>query len=90
MVKNKLAPPFRQAEVDVIFGRGVCKAGEVLARAEAAGVLTRSGSWISFGDERLGQGKENVRDRLLEEPMLLQRLTAAVRDLPVEFATAEA
>jgi recombination protein RecA len=90
VVKNKLAPPFRQAEVDVIFGRGVCKAGEVLARAEAAGVLTRSGSWISFGDERLGQGKENVRDRLLEEPMLLQRLTAAVRDLPVEFATAEA
>ncbi|HMV70330.1 MAG TPA: recombinase RecA [Myxococcota bacterium] len=90
VVKNKLAPPFRQAEVDVIFGRGVCRVGEVLARAEAAGVLTRSGSWISFGDERLGQGKENVRDRLLEDHGLLERLTDAVLALPMEFASAEA
>jgi recombination protein RecA len=89
VVKNKLAPPFRQAEVDIIYGRGVCKAGEVLARAEAAGVLTKNGSWLSFGDERLGQGRENVRDRLIEEPALLARITAAVRDVPMEFATGD-
>jgi recombination protein RecA len=90
VVKNKLAPPFRQAEVDVIYGRGVCRIGEVLQRAEAAGVLTKSGSWLSFGDERLGQGRENVRDRLADDPELLERLTAAVRAVPMEFATAEA
>ncbi len=78
VVKNKLAPPFRSAEVDVMYGRGICRAGEVLELGEAAGLITKSGSWLSFGDERLGQGKENVRERLLAEPELLERLSASV------------
>jgi recombination protein RecA len=90
VVKNKLAPPFRQAEVDVMYGRGVCKAGEALSRAEAAGLLSKSGSWLSFGEERLGQGRENARDRLLAEPALLARLAAAVREVPVEFDAVDA
>jgi recombination protein RecA len=90
IVKNKLAPPFRQAEVDIIFGRGVCKAGEVLTRAEEAGLLTKSGSWISFGDERLGQGRENARDRLMEDPALMERIVQAVRAAPMTFDAAEA
>ena len=78
-IKNKLAPPFRTAEVDVLYGRGISRAGEVLDRAEERGVITKSGSWYAFGDERLGQGKENVRDRLVAEPALLARLVDALR-----------
>lgn len=79
VVKNKLAPPFRSAEIEIYFGRGVCKAAELLTLAEERGLLTKSGSWLSLGDERLGQGRENVRERLLSEPALLERLTTAVR-----------
>lgn len=86
VMKNKLAPPFRQAEVDIFFDRGVCKASEVLARAEKTGILTRSESGISFEGELLGPGRESVRDLLREDAALLQRLMIAVRDLPMEFA----
>ncbi len=78
-IKNKLAPPFRTAEVDILYGVGISRAGEVLDRAEAAGVITKSGSWYAFGEERLGQGKEKVRDRLTEEPELLARIVGALR-----------
>ncbi len=78
VVKNKLAPPFRSAEVDLVYGRGISKAAEVIDRAEKAGLITRSGSWFALGDERLGQGKENVRDRLQKEPELMARLLAAL------------
>lgn len=88
VVKNKLAPPFRSAEVEIMYGRGICRAGEVLTRAEEAGVITRSGSWFSMGEERLGQGKENIRDRLVAEPELMARMIAALR--PVEVTTDEA
>jgi recombination protein RecA len=84
VVKNKLAPPFRSAEVDMMYGRGICRAGEVLGRAEAGGVIARSGSWFTFGDERLGQGKENVRERLQREPELLARVIAALRERPAD------
>jgi len=77
-IKNKLAPPFRTAEVDILYGIGISRAGEVLDRAEEAGIVKKSGSWYAFGDERLGQGKENVRDRLKAEPELMARLVAAL------------
>ncbi len=89
VVKNKLAPPFRQAEIDILYGRGVCQAGEALQAAEAAGLLSKSGAWLSFADEKLGNGKENARERLLAEPALLARLVEAVRAAPVAFAVAE-
>ncbi|MCB9666474.1 MAG: recombinase RecA [Alphaproteobacteria bacterium] len=84
VVKNKLAPPFRNAEVEIMYGRGICRAGEILSAAEERGVIERSGSWFAFGEERLGQGKENVRDRLVAEPELLARVLAALREVEGE------
>ncbi len=78
VVKNKLAPPFRTIEVDIVYGRGICRAGEVLARAEAEGLITRSGSWYSLGEERIGQGRESVRDAILQEPALLQKIEGLI------------
>lgn len=78
-IKNKVAPPFRTAEVDILYGVGISRAGEVLDRAEEAGLVTKSGSWYAFGEERLGQGKENVRERLKSEPDLLARILSALR-----------
>lgn len=74
VVKNKLAPPFRAVEVEIMYGRGVCRAGELLAQAEAAGLVTRSGSWYSLGDERLGQGRETIRERLITDDALFERM----------------
>lgn len=87
VVKNKLAPPFQQAEVEIIYGRGICQAGELMAEAEAAGLLKKSGSWYTLGDDRVGQGRENVRQRLLEEPELMAQLTELL--LPAEPALAK-
>ncbi len=72
VVKNKLAPPFQQTEVEIIYGRGICRAGELMAMAEKSGVLTRAGSWYNLGDQRLGQGREKVRDLLNGDPKLFQ------------------
>jgi recombination protein RecA len=74
IVKNKLAPPFQQVEVDVMYGRGVCRAGELLQAAEARGLLHKSGSWYSLGDERIGQGYESVRDQVTQDAALAERL----------------
>ncbi len=65
VVKNKLAPPFREVEVDILFGRGIWAAGDLVDRGIELGVLTRSGSWISWGTDKLGQGREKVA-RLFE------------------------
>jgi recombination protein RecA len=74
VVKNKMAPPFKTFEVDIMYGRGVCRAGELLARAEESGLVTKSGSWYSLGDERLGQGFESVRDNLVANAELFDRI----------------
>ncbi|MEN0065024.1 MAG: recombinase RecA [Myxococcota bacterium] len=78
VVKNKLAPPFRTVEVEIMYGRGICRAGEVLAQAEAHGLISRSGSWYRLGDERIGQGREAVRDAMIQEPALLQRIEGLI------------
>lgn len=79
VVKNKMAPPFRQVEVEIRFGAGICQASEVLDHAESMGVISRSGAWFSMGSERLGQGRERVRERLLEDAGLRGQLLDAVR-----------
>jgi recombination protein RecA len=78
VIKNKLAPPFKSIEVDIMYGRGVCQAGELLERAEESGLLTKSGSWYSLGDQRLGQGFEAVREQLVADRKLYERLAALV------------
>ncbi|SDN51797.1 recombinase RecA [Desulfonauticus submarinus] len=66
VVKNKVAPPFKEAEFDILYGRGISREGELIDLGVKLGVVDKSGAWYAFGDERLGQGKENVRSLLLE------------------------
>ncbi len=79
VVKNKLAAPFREAEFDIIYGHGIEHAGDVLDLAAAHDVVNRSGTWYSFNEERLGQGRDRVVDLLHENPDLLERIEKAVR-----------
>ena len=66
VVKNKLAPPFRQAEFDIMYGKGISKMGELVDLGVKAGVVDKSGSWFSYGDQRIGQGRENAKNFLRE------------------------
>lgn len=79
VVKNKVAPPFRQAEFDMIFGQGISKLGDLIDQALAMGIIQKSGTWFSFGDTRLGQGRENARAYLEQNPELVQQIEQAVR-----------
>ncbi len=79
VVKNKVAPPFKQAEFDVIFGKGISKTGDLLDQALAMGIIQKSGTWFSFGDMRLGQGRENARVYLEEHPEVVEAIEEAVR-----------
>ncbi len=76
VVKNKLAPPFRQAEVEIRFGEGICRSSDLLDQGLAAGVLSRSGSWHSWGETRIGQGREAARQWLAEHREDAERLRA--------------
>ena len=79
VVKNKMAPPFRQVEVEIRFGVGICQASEMLDHAESMGLVSRSGAWFSMGQDRLGQGRERVRERLLADEALREQVMAAVQ-----------
>jgi recombination protein RecA len=80
IVKNKVAAPFRDAEVDIIYGEGFSKEGDLLDLGAAQGVVEKSGAWFSYGGERLGQGRENARTFLKEHPEIRQRIDTALRD----------
>jgi recombination protein RecA len=79
VVKNKLAAPFKEAEFDIVYGRGIDHTGDVLDLAAQMNVVSKSGTWYSYGDERLGQGKERVVELLNETPDLLKKIEVAVR-----------
>ncbi len=74
VVKNKLAPPFRKAEFDIMYGEGISLTGEVIDLGVEKGIIQKSGSWFSYGDTRLGQGRETVRRLLADNPELLEEL----------------
>ena len=80
VVKNKVAPPFKEATFDVIYGRGIVRSRDLLNTGEALGIISRSGSWYSFGDNRLGQGIGNSAKALEEDPALADQIEAAIRE----------
>ena len=81
IVKNKLAPPFRSAEFDIIFGRGISREGSLIDVGVETGALTKSGTWFSYGDTRLGQGRDNARTFLEEHPDVADTLERQVRSI---------
>jgi recombination protein RecA len=80
VVKNKVAPPFRMAEFDIIFGSGISKEGDVLDLGVELDIVEKSGSWFSFNEERIGQGRENVRRFLTEHPDVMKNISDRVKE----------
>jgi len=79
VVKNKVAPPFRFAEFDILFGEGISKVGEIIDLGVEKNVIKKSGSWFSYGDTKLGQGRDTVKQLLMDNPELCDELEAKVR-----------
>ena len=80
VVKNKVAPPFKQAEVDIMYGEGISRQGEILDMASELDIIQKSGAWYSYNEERLGQGRENAKQYLIENPDVTEELYHAIRD----------
>ena len=80
IVKNKVAPPFREAEFDIVYGEGISKAGNILDMAVNLDIIEKSGSWFSYNGERIGQGRENVKKYLIDNPDILEEVEAKVRE----------
>jgi len=79
-VKNKVAPPFREAEFDILYGTGISKEGELIDIASENGIIEKTGAWYAFGGDRIGQGRENARDFLREHPDVATTIEAKVRE----------
>ncbi len=79
VVKNKLAPPFKQVEFDIMYGEGVSKMGEIIDLGVKAGIVEKSGSWFSHDSQRIGQGRENAKAFLRNNPDIASRIEAAIR-----------
>ncbi|MCS6901655.1 MAG: recombinase RecA [Polyangiaceae bacterium] len=78
VVKNKLSPPFREIEFDIMYGQGISRAGDVLDLATEEGIVEKSGAWFSYNNERIGQGRENVKAMLEQNPKLLDKIEAQI------------
>ena len=74
IVKNKVAPPFKRAEFDIMYGEGISKVGEILDLGVEMGIIKKSGSWFSYGDVKLGQGRDGVKALIKDNPELLEEL----------------
>ena len=80
VVKNKVAPPFKQVEFDIMYGEGISKMGELVDLGVKAGVVEKSGAWFSYDSQRLGQGRENAKAFLKENPDLAAKIEQAIRE----------
>ena len=80
VVKNKVAPPFKMAEFDILYGKGISAEGSLIDLGMELKVITKSGAWYSYGEERLGQGRENVREFLKENPDVAMEIEQKVRE----------
>ncbi len=79
VAKNKMAPPFRQAEFDIIYGQGISKVGDIVDLAVEQKLIDKSGTWYSYGDSRLGQGRENVKAFLMENPKIMEEIENRIK-----------
>jgi recombination protein RecA len=86
VVKNKVAPPFREVEFDIMYGEGVSKIGEIIDLGVKGGIVEKSGSWFSYDSQRIGQGRENVREFLKNNPDIAGRIEAQVRKNSTKIA----
>ena len=80
VVKNKVAPPFREAEFDIMYGKGISKEGNIVDLAVNLDIIEKSGSWFSYNDARIGQGRENVKKFLIENPDIMKEVEDKIRD----------
>ena len=80
VVKNKIAPPFREAEFDIMFGQGISREGDILDLAADAGIINKSGAWYAYEGDKIGQGRENAKNYIHENPAFFDMLEAKVRD----------
>ena len=90
VVKNKVAPPFKQAEFEILYGEGISREGEIIDLGVANGIVDKAGSWYSYGDDRIGQGKENVREYLKANPAMSEEIEARIRATLLPDTTAGA
>ena len=81
VVKNKVAPPFKKVEFDIMFGKGISRSGEVLDMAVDTDVIKKSGSWFSYGDTKLGQGRDAVKNMIEDNPELMQELEEKIKEV---------
>ncbi len=81
VVKNKIAPPFKEAEFDIMFGKGISKVGDILDLAAQADIVDKSGAWYAYGGNKIGQGRENAKQFLTEHPEICNEIDAKVREL---------
>jgi len=80
VVKNKVAPPFRKAEFDIMYGEGISKVGEIIDLGVDLNIMKKSGSWFSYGETRLGQGRDSVKQMLLDNPELMEELESRIKE----------
>ena len=80
IVKNKLAPPFRKAEFDIMYGEGISKIGEIIDLGVDQGIIKKSGSWFSYGDRKIGQGRDAVKEAFKADPEFAAEVEAKVRE----------
>ena len=88
VVKNKVAPPFRLAEFDIIYGEGISKVGEIIDMGVELGIVQKSGSWFSYNNDKLGQGRESVKQLLLDNPEMANEIETKIREKIKEMQSA--
>ena len=89
IVKNKVAPPFKEAEFDIMFGKGISKEGDILDLAADCGIIVKSGAWYAYNGDKIGQGRENAKTYLRENPLVCEEVEAKVREKLQLDGTAE-
>jgi len=80
VVKNKIAPPFKEAEFDIMFGKGISKEGDILDLAANYNIINKSGAWYAYNGDKIGQGRENAKIYLKEHPEMMEEVEAKVRE----------